>query len=69
MDFEGLEAIEREGHDLAGGRFLNGAGGLRRVEAMDEPRGKTHRLQFCLIRLVQLAKAFRDLQGVVFFSP
>ena len=69
MHFDCLEAIELERYDLAVGCFLNLAVGRPRVEAMDQSLGKPNRLQFRLERLLDLAKTFGDVQGVVFFSP
>ncbi len=68
MDFDRLEAIEFEGHDLAARGLLNVAVRCR-LKAMGQPLRKANRLEVLLKALVKLAKPFRELQGVVFFSP
>ena len=69
MDFDRLEAIQLERHDMASRRFLNIAGGCRHVEAMDQPLRNTNCLKFPLKGLLQLAESFRHFQRGVFFSP
>jgi len=68
MDFDRLEAIEFQRHDTAARRLLNMAVS-RRVKAMGQSLGKVNRLEFQLEGVVKLAKSFRELQRVVFFSP
>ena len=68
MDFDRLETIEFQRHDMAARRLLNVAVS-RHVKAMGQSLGKVNRLEFLLKGLVKLAKSYRELQRVVFFSP
>jgi hypothetical protein len=68
MDFDRLETLEFQRHNVAAGRLLNVAL-RRRVKAMGQSLGKVNRLEFLLEGMMKLAKSFRELQRVVFFSP
>jgi hypothetical protein len=68
IDFDRLEAIKFERHNVAARRLLNVAL-RRRVKAMGQSLGKVNRLEFQLEGMLKLAKSLRELQRVVFFSP
>jgi hypothetical protein len=67
--FDRQEAVPVQGDDVTRGCFLHVAVGRLGVETLDESLGKLNRLQFRAPRLLDLAQAFCDVQGVVFFSP